>query len=59
VIRQPFAAGRVDERVNSTAPVILGGGKPLFRGFDHDVDLTAGKVYSSPYATHVRYTVVK
>ena len=59
VIRQGLDAGEVDELVISTAPVILGAGKPLFHGFDHDVDLKADKVYSSPYATHVRYTVVK
>ena len=28
-------------------------------GFDRDVDLEATKVYSSPYATLVRYTVLK
>jgi hypothetical protein len=38
--------------------VILGAGKHLFHRFDRDVDLEAVKVYSSPYATHVRYTVV-
>jgi hypothetical protein len=37
--------------------VILGSGKRLFDGFDRDVDLEVTKVYSSPYATHVRYTV--
>jgi dihydrofolate reductase len=57
VIRQALAAGRVDELVISTAPVILGAGKRLFDGFDRDVDLEVAKVYSSPYATHVRYTV--
>jgi dihydrofolate reductase len=59
LIRQALAAGRVDELVVSTAPVILGTGKRLFDGFDRDVDLEVRKVYSSPYATHVRYTVVK
>jgi dihydrofolate reductase len=59
VIRQALAAGRVDELVISTAPVILGAGKRLFDGFHQDVDLTPTNVYSSPYATHVRYTVVK
>ena len=37
--------------------MILGAGKRLFDGFDEDVDLEVAKVYSSPYATHVRYTV--
>src|SRR5437764_2359226 len=59
VIRQALAAGRVDELVISTAPVILGAGKRLFEGFDRDMDLKVAKVYSSPYATHVRYTVMK
>ena len=59
VIRQALAAGRVDELVISTAPVILGAGKRLFDGFDHDIDLAVHKVFSSPFATHVRYTVEK
>ena len=59
VIRETLAAGQVDELVISTAPVILGAGKRLFDGFDRDVDLEVRKLYSSPYATHVRYTVVK
>ena len=59
VMRQALAAGRVDELVLSTAPVILGAGKRLFDGFEKDLDLEVGKVYSSPYATHVRYTVAR
>ncbi len=59
VIRQALAAGRVDELAISTAPVILGAGKRLFDGFDLDVNLTIAKVYSSPFATHVRYTVIR
>jgi dihydrofolate reductase len=59
VIRQALAAGRVDELVLSTAPVILGAGKRLFDGFDHDVDLEVVKAVSSPYATHVRYAITK
>ena len=57
VIRQAMAAGRVDELVLSTAPVILGSGKRLFDGFDHDVDLEIVKAVSSTFATHVRYAV--
>jgi dihydrofolate reductase len=59
VIRQALAAGRVDELVLSTAPVILGAGKRLFDGFDRDLDLEVAKVVSSPFATHVRYLITK
>lgn len=57
LIRQGLAAGRVDELVISTAPVVLGAGKRLFEGFSGDVDLEVREVVSSPYATHVRYAV--
>ena len=59
LIRQVLAAGRVDQLVVSTAPVILGAGKRLFDGFDRDIDLEVLEVVSSPYATHVRYAVTK
>jgi hypothetical protein len=39
--------------------VILGAGKRLFDGFEHDLDLQVLEVVSSPYATHVRYAVAK
>jgi dihydrofolate reductase len=57
IIRQALAGGKLDELVISTAPVVLGAGKRLFDGFEQDVDLEVSKVYSSPYATHVRYAV--
>ena len=57
VIRQALASGRVDELAISTAPVVLGAGKRLFDGFDQDLDLQVLKVYTSPFATHVRYAV--
>ena len=56
-IRQALAAGVVDELGISTAPVVLGHGKRLFEGFDHDVDLEILAVHRSPYAVHVRYAV--
>ena len=58
LIRQGLAAGVVDELAISTAPVLLGAGKRLFDGFERDVDLEIRGVWSSPYATHVRYAVI-
>jgi dihydrofolate reductase len=57
LIRQGLAAGVVDELAISTAPVVLGGGKRLFEGFDRDLDLEVLGTWSSPFATHVRYAV--
>jgi dihydrofolate reductase len=57
VIRQALAGGYVDVLAISTAPVILGRGKRLFEGFDHDIDLEKVSVHSSPYATHTTYAV--
>jgi dihydrofolate reductase len=57
LIRQGLRAGVVDELAISTAPVVLGGGKRLFDGFDQDVDLEILDVHAAAYATHVRYAV--
>jgi dihydrofolate reductase len=57
MIRQALGAGVVDVLAISVAPVVLGRGKRLFEGFDHDIDLEIRKVYSAPYATHTIYTV--
>jgi dihydrofolate reductase len=54
-IRQALRARVVDLLAISTAPVILGGGKRLFDGFDEDVDLEIDRVHASPWATHVVY----
>jgi dihydrofolate reductase len=57
-IRQAFAAGALDEITLDIAPVLLGSGKRLFDGVDGPglelVDAT-----HSPYATHIKYRVVR
>ena len=55
-IRQALAAGEVDELCLSTAPVVLGAGKPLFDG-GLELDLEPLEVHQSRWATHVRYAV--
>jgi Dihydrofolate reductase len=57
IIRQALAGGHVDELVVSIAPLVLGGGKRLFDGFDRSVELEHVRVLQSPFATHVHYRV--
>jgi dihydrofolate reductase len=57
-IRQAFAAGVLDEIMLDIGPVLLGRGERLFDGVD-DPGLQLVEVIDSPYATHVRYRVVR
>ena len=59
VIRQALRAGRVDELTISVAPVVLGGGKRLFEGFDQTIVLEHMGLLQSPFATHISYRVVR
>ena len=58
-IRQALAAGLVDELTIILAPLILGGGKRLFDGFEQDIELEHLGVRQSRYATFVDYRVVR
>jgi hypothetical protein len=41
------------------APVVLGGGKRLFEGFDRSIDLQQMDARQSDWATHLRHRVKK
>lgn len=58
VIRQALASGKVDELTVIIAPVVLGGGKRLFDGFDGSLDLEHLGVRQSQYATFIDYKVL-
>jgi dihydrofolate reductase len=57
VIRQALRAGHIEELTISIAPVVLGGGKRLFEGFDRSLTLEQKRVRQSPLATHITYLV--
>jgi dihydrofolate reductase len=59
VIRQALRAGHVDELSISIAPVILGGGKRLFDGFEKTLNLEHAGLLQSPFATHITYRLVR
>ena len=57
-IQQYLAAGLLDELYLHVAPVVLGGGTPLFENVG-DPALEPAEVSGSPRVTHVRYRVVR
>ena len=59
VIRQALGGGYVDELTVSIAPILLGGGKRLFDGFDKSIDLVHLRTLQSPFATHITYRVAR
>lgn len=58
-IRQALGAGFVDELTIILAPLVLGGGKRLFEGFERDIELEHLGARQSRYATFVDYRVVR
>jgi dihydrofolate reductase len=59
LIRQALRAGYVEELTITIAPVILGGGKRLFDGFDESLNLEHVRLLQSPLATHITYRVLR
>ena len=58
IIRQALRGGYVEELTITIAPVILGGGKRLFEGFDESLNLEHVRLLQSPLATHITYRVL-
>jgi dihydrofolate reductase len=56
-VQEALRAGAVDEIQLHVAPVLLGGGAPLFGELDEPVELERTRVIETPAATHVRYRV--
>jgi dihydrofolate reductase len=59
VCGQALQAGLVDELQLHVAPVVLGDGRTLFGHLGRRVYLECTRVLESPYATHLRYRVVR
>ena len=57
LIRQALGRGLLDELRLSIAPILLGGGRPLFHGLTIAGTLTPARVCKSPLATHITYRI--
>ena len=57
ILRQALEAGLVDELTIIVAPLVLGGGKRLFEGFSHSLELEQLGVRQSRFATFIDYRV--
>jgi riboflavin biosynthesis pyrimidine reductase len=55
--RQFLNAGLIDEIRLHVAPILLGGGTPLFTGVRSDLRLVPSQATNSPLATHLTYQV--
>jgi len=59
IIRQALAGGHVDQLTIIVAPVIVGGGKRLFEGFERSLELEHLGARQSPFATFIDYRVAR
>jgi dihydrofolate reductase len=57
MIRQALESREVEELTIIVAPIVLGGGKRLFEGFDKRIELEHLGVRQSPFATFIDYRV--
>ena len=57
IAQQALQAGLVDRINLHVAPVILGGGRPLFGELGTSLHLECTRVLESPYAIHLSYRV--
>jgi dihydrofolate reductase len=57
--KQALLAGLVDEIYTHIAPYLLGGGVRLFDTLDNGIRLEKLSVTDGPFATHIRYRVIR
>jgi dihydrofolate reductase len=59
VVQQYLRAGLLDELQVHVAPILLGGGVPLFADLDSPIHLDPDRMLDSPQAVHIRYRVAR